>query len=133
MQSPDRSRFIELLGQLGAEDDATVLAAARELHRTVQDAGLDWDRLLQADGAPDAELEDEPEAAPVAEPKVSPEAIARADKSDDMKIVDRLLARKGLSDELRNDLAEFKRNIREGTLDKMDADYIRALAKRLGA
>ena len=38
MQSPDRSRFIELLGQLGAEDDATVLAAARELHRTVQDA-----------------------------------------------------------------------------------------------
>jgi hypothetical protein len=61
MQSPDRSRFIELLGQLGAEDDATVLAAARELHRTVQDAGLDWDRLLQADGAPDAELEDEPD------------------------------------------------------------------------
>jgi hypothetical protein len=133
MQSPDRSRFIELLGQLGAEDDATVLAAARELHRTVEDAGLNWDRLLQADGAPDAEPEDEPDAAPVAEPEVSPGAIARADKSDDMKIVDRLLLRKDLSGELRNDLAEFKRNIREGTLDKMDADYIRALAKRLGA
>lgn len=133
MQSPDRSRFIELLGQLGAEDDATVLAAARELHRTVQDAGLDWDRLLQADDAPVAELEDEPDAAPIAEPELPPETITRADKSDDMKIVDRLLARKGLSDELRNDLAEFKRNIREGTLDKMDGDYIRALAKRLGA
>lgn len=133
MQSPDRSRFIELLGQLGAEDDATVLAAARELHRTVQDSGLDWDRLLQADGDSIAELEDEPDVSSVAEPEVSPGAIARGDKSDDMKIVDRLLARKGLSDELRNDLSEFKRNIREGTLDKMDADYIRALAKRLGA
>lgn len=133
MQSPDRSRFIELLGQLGAEDDATVLAAARELHRTVEDAGLDWDRLLQADGTPDAELEDEPDAARVAEPATPTEATTRGDKSDDMKIVDRLLARKGLSDELRNDLSEFKRSIREGTLDKMDADYIRALAKRLGA
>lgn len=133
MQSPDRSRFIELLGQLGAEDDATVLAAARELHRTVQDSGLDWDRLLQADGAAVAEPEDEPDAAPVAEPAAPTEATPRTDKSDDMKIVDRLLARKDLSDELRNDLAEFKRNIREGTLDKMDADYIRALAKRLSA
>lgn len=129
MQSPDRSRFVELLGQLGAEDDATVLAAARELHRTVQDSGLDWDRLLQADGAPDEEPDDDP----VAKPKASPEVTSRADKSDDMKIVDRLLARKGLSDELRSDLADFKRNIREGTLDKMDSDYIRALAKRLGA
>jgi hypothetical protein len=44
-----------------------------------------------------------------------------------------LLARKDISDTMRSDLADFKRSIQEGKFDKMDADYLRALAKRLGA
>ena len=129
MQNPDRTRFIELLDQLGAESNETVLVAARELHRSVKESGLDWDRLLQADdsaaGAEDGRHAVTQEVVPAA-------SASPADKSDDMKIVDRLLARKDLSDTTRGDLAEFKRNIREGTFDRMDADYIRALAKRLG-
>jgi hypothetical protein len=130
MQGPDRTRFIELLGQLGAENDETVLKAARELHRSVKESGLDWNRLLQADDAV-AEPEDAYETA--ADRKMPTGASSLADKSDDMKIVDRLLARKDLSETTRGDLTEFKRNIREGTLDRLDGDYIRALAKRLGA
>lgn len=129
MQNPDRTRFIELLGRLGAESNETVLTAARELHRSVKESGLDWDRLLRADD-PVAGPEDGRHARSESE---APAGLAApADKSDDMKIVDRLLARKDLSDTTRSDLAEFKRSIRAGTLDRMDADYIRALAKRLG-
>jgi hypothetical protein len=131
MQKPDRTRFIELLGRLGAENDETALAAARELDRTVKEAGLDWDRLLRPDDVAEAALEDD---APTSVEAEAPAAAAvPADRSEDMKIVERLLARKSLSDTLRSDLEEFKRNIREGTFDKMDADYVRALAKRLGA
>lgn len=129
MQGPDRTRFIELLGQLGAENDETVLKAARELHRSVKESGLDWNRLLQADDAT-AEPEDAHEA--TADRKTLTGASSPADKSDDMKVVDRLLARKDLSETTRGDLTEFKRNIREGTFDRMDSDYLSALAKRLG-
>jgi hypothetical protein len=121
MQGPDRTRFIELLDRLGAEEDAAVLAAARELHRSVKDVGLNWDRLLRTDDG---------SAAPEAE---TTSKVASPDHADEMKIVDRLLARKDISDTMRSDLADFKRSIQEGKFDKMDADYLRALAKRLGA
>jgi hypothetical protein len=121
LQQPDRTRFIELLERLGADSDETVLAAARELHRTVSETGLDWDRLLRDDSSTPAETE-----APA-------ESSGAADRSGDMKIVDRLLARKDISDTMRSDLTDFQRSIREGNFDRMDADYLRALAKRLGA
>jgi hypothetical protein len=131
MRKPDRTRFIELLGQLGAENDETVLNAARELHRGVREAELDWNDLLRADEA--VEENKEYDHLPLADAAAQAGPAAPADKSEDMKIVDRLLARKDLSESTRGDLTEFKRSIREGTLDRMDADYIRALAKRLGA
>jgi hypothetical protein len=121
LQQPDRTRFIELLERLGADSDETVLVAARELHRTVSETGLDWDRLLRDDdSSTPAEIETTVES-------------GAADRSGDMKIVDRLLARKDISDTMRSDLTDFQRSIREGSFDRMDADYLRALAKRLGA
>jgi hypothetical protein len=131
MRKPDRTRFIELLGQLGAENDETVLNAARELHRGVREAELDWNDLLRADEA--VEENKEYDHRPLADAAAQAGPAAPADMSEDMKIVVRLLARKDLSESTRGDLTEFKRSIREGTLDRMDADYIRALAKRLGA
>jgi hypothetical protein len=122
VQQPDRSRLVELLGQLGAESDEAVLAAARELHSSVKEAGVDWETLLRADVASIADETDMPANAAVA-----------VDRSDDMKIVERLLGHKDVSDTMRSDLNDFKRSIQEGKFDKMYADYLRALAKRLGA
>jgi hypothetical protein len=51
---PDRERLIELLKKLGGEDDADVLAAARDVHAQIADTGADWDELLVAAGGPDA-------------------------------------------------------------------------------
>lgn len=49
MAGLDRSAFIALLNRLGADSDEDVLAAARELHRGIAEAGVTWDDLLIPD------------------------------------------------------------------------------------
>ncbi len=122
MSDLDRSRLAGILKQLGDEKDESVLAAAREASRMVAEAGLSWDALLDIRPTEAAE-----EADPVAEAAPSP----AGEQSSESRIIERLLSRKDISDTLRGDLMDFKKQIAEGTLDKMDADYIRALAKRL--
>lgn len=122
MSSLDRTRLIELLEQLGNEKDETALAAAREASRLVQASGYGWDELLAPEDAAEAEAEEIREVPPA----------ASGDQSDVSRIVERLLARKDISDTLRADLGDFKQAIAAGKLDKMDADYLRSLAKRLG-
>jgi hypothetical protein len=116
----DRAALIGHLQLLGAENEETALNAAREAAAMVREAGTSWDELLGA----------------VATPVVSAASrltAGRAAMGEDARIVDRLLARKDISDTLRADLNDFRQQIAAGTLDKMDADYLRALAKRLNA
>jgi hypothetical protein len=136
MTDLDRELIVELLGRLGAADDASVLQAARELHGKVSQSGLTWDDIvrlhLDAAGA-DAETEhSDASAADDVQPD-DEAAPSPADKGEVARLIDRLLARKNLSDTMREDLAEMKRALGEGDLDEMDRRYLRALAKRLGA
>lgn len=124
MSDLDRGRIVGLLNQLGDENNETALAAAREASRLVREAGADWSDLLVPQYESAATEVDVERAAP---------AAASGDRSDVSRIVERLLVRKDTSNTLRGDLEEFRRQIAAGTLDRMDADYIRALAKRLGA
>jgi len=118
MTNEDRAALIELLDRLGSSDDATVLEAARSLNRKVTEAGLSWDDLIALDDAAPAD-EAEEMTAP------SP------DSDETSRLIDRLL-RKGVSENLREDLAEMKRQLAEGELGQEDRRYVRALAKRLG-
>ena len=122
MTDLDRAGLIELLDRLGGENDAAVLDAARALHRKAAESGLTWDDIIR----PDPDLEDEPvdDEAPVP-------VEADPDTADVARLIDRIV-RKGVSDTLREDLTEMKRQIAGGTLDKDDARYVRALARRLG-
>jgi hypothetical protein len=121
MANPDRAILVELLNRLGSTDDATVLTAARELHQKAAESGMSWDELLRLDQADDP-LDD----------GHSPEASAPTPGSDETaRLIDRLL-RKGVSDTLRDDLTEMKRQLAEGELEQEDRRYVNALAKRLG-
>jgi len=140
MAHVDRPGLIELLGRLGAESDETVLAAGRDLHRTVAESGSTWDELLRADfdaagAGADAERDDEPlDEAAADETAAEPDGeLSAADKAEAARLIDRLLARKNLSSTLRDDLTELKHSLAEGGFDAMDSRYVRALAKRLGA
>lgn len=129
MPNLDRAGMVELLGRLGAENDATVLAAARELHRKVGESGLTWDDLLRASteaasaASSTAHGDDPPGDRP---------ADVSDGKADAARLIERLLARQTVSDTLREDLTDLKRAIARGTFDDTDARYVRALAKRLG-
>lgn len=124
MADLDRGEIVALLEQLGAEDDQVALLAARGLSARIAEAGTSWDELLRANLSQSAEQE-----TPL---RTSRETLAVLDRTDDAKIVDQLLARKGLSRELRDSLSELRLGISDGTADAADRRYVRALAKRLG-
>ena len=135
MANLDRIEVIDLLGRLGAENDETVLQAARELNRKIGESGMTWDSLLRLDHENDSAASDADHES-IEEPREpAPETdgeLSAADKADAARLIDRLITHKSVSDSLRQDLAEIKRTIADGTFDAMDARYIRALAKRLG-
>jgi hypothetical protein len=124
MPNLDRAELLDLLGRLGAEDDATVLAAARELHGKVRESGLTWDELLRLDADTSTTAASQPAVDALVERSGGKDEVAR--------LIDRLLARPSISDALREELVDFKRAIADGTFEEMDAQYVRALAKRLG-
>ena len=119
MTNVDRAALIDLLDRLGSDDDATVLEAARALHRKAAESGLSWDDLIRLDAADDEPTVDD---VPVASPP---------DADETTRLIERLL-RKGVSDDLREDLTEMKRQLADGSLEQEDRRYVRALAKRLG-
>jgi hypothetical protein len=138
MANLDRSRVIELLGQLGATDDQTVLEAARAANRAVTEAGLTWDDVVRAEpasGSVDIDGDAQPAVEAVIDgtPTEAGGSVSEADKAESMRLIGRLLAGKAISDNLREDLTDMKRAIAEGEFDAMDARYVRALARRLGA
>jgi hypothetical protein len=123
----DRAELLDLLGRLGAEDDATVLAAARALHGKLRESGLTWGELLQLDAdASDAVTGPDDDTA------TADGALSTGGKDEVTRLIERLLARSSISDTLREELVDFKHAIAEGTFEEMDAQYVRALAKRLG-
>jgi hypothetical protein len=129
MPDLDRAELLELLGRLGAPDDASVLAAARALHGKISESGLTWDTLLQLDADATDRGQDE---SPPEETSASSERPSGG-KAEVALLIERLLARTTISDALREELVDFKRAIADGSFDEMDAQYVRALAKRLRA
>lgn len=117
----DRATFIELLEKLRQDDDAEVLAAAREITKRMDEGGVAWDQILvdpdaeDADDDFDEDLDDEP----------------LGEAADDSALIESLLAREDLSDEMREELEGYKDDIAEGEFTASDSRYLNALAKRL--
>jgi hypothetical protein len=131
MPDLDRAELLELLGRLGAPDDASVLAAARALHGKISESGLTWDTLLQLDA--DASSREQDESPPEESSSDAPGERPSGGKAEVASMIERLLARTTISDTLREELVDFKHAIADGSFDEMDAQYVRALAKRLRA
>jgi hypothetical protein len=129
MPDLDRAELLELLGRLGASDDASVLVAARDLHGKISASGVTWDTLLRLDA--DATGHEQDDRAP--EETSAPGERPSGGKAEVALLIERLLARAAISDTLREELVDFKRAIADGSFDEMDAQYVRALAKRLRA
>ncbi|MDA0652450.1 MAG: hypothetical protein O3C49_04125 [Proteobacteria bacterium] len=129
-----RDTVIDLLNKLGSEQDDDVLAAARDLHAQITNAGLNWQDLLVGDET----------AAPIEPAKVesiddtedeedTPEPATRftGDESETPVLIDKLLAREGNSAEFRAELEEYKTDLAKGNFEPSDHRYIQALSARL--
>jgi len=143
----DRAGFIELLERLGGESDAEVLAAARELHRRIKAAELEWnDVVVRAPGAaaidrfedyddPDVdvrefEIRDVRGDHSFEEQDPVPPRLA-AIYAEELHMIDSLLARANLSPETRRELLDLRADIAASEFQEMDRTYLRDLAARL--
>lgn len=130
----DRDEVIRLLDQLGDDQDAEVLQAARDLHAQITAAGMDWDELLVADtpaetaNGDDTEVRDDTDAANTA---AAASAGKQGKNADTVTLIDELLAMPGRSEALREELEEYKADIANGEFEARDHKYVRALYDRL--
>ena len=127
----ERDKVIDLLDRLGSEQDEDALAAARALHSQITRAGMGWQDLLVGDegaaqSAPDVydDTDDEDDAP-------QPAVNFSYDESKTTALIDKLLARAGNSEMLREELAEYKSDLANGDLEPSDHRYIQALYARL--
>lgn len=135
-ETPDRENVIALLEKLGDPDDGEALSAARQLHGLISETGLTWDDLLVPDGdtaaAAPVELDDESDDDDSDEPAAWDDAVVPSgEAADDVRQIERLLDRKDISADLREELEGYKEDIREGEFTAADRKYLAALGKRL--
>ena len=134
----ERNQVIELLDKLGSEQDEDVLAAARMLHSQIVDSGMGWEDLLVGD-EPDVEEEAKIGSLPnegdendgIAEDTVELDTSFTGDESQTLSLIEKLLARDGISSEFREELEEYKTDISDGIFESSDHRYIHAVYARL--
>ena len=138
----ERDKVIDLLDRLGSEQDEEVLAAARALHSQITGAGMGWHDLLVRDEGPAQSAQEIDDDTDEEEEFVSGDTEDEADTSepavnfsyDESKtsaLIDKLLAREGSSEMLREELEEYKSELANGVLESSDHRYIQALYARL--
>ena len=113
----ERQKFIDLLNKLGDPNDDEVIAAARDLHAQVVVSGLTWDDLLFPDEDEDEEEEEEP-------------PLSEEEEKEALSLINQI-SELGVSAETKEELEEYKIDIKEGEFEKMDLKYLQALHKRL--
>ncbi len=125
----ERAKFIEVLKRLGSDQDEAVLEAARQVHAQITVAGMTWEDLLvpdvAADDGDDVEYQNTEDETP--EP---PAETAKKD-ADSLVLIDELRAKTDISEDLREELENYKTDIAEGEFEEADRRYVRALHERL--
>ncbi len=135
-----REDVIELLNRLGSDRDEDVLEAAREVHARIAAANMTWDQLLVTDQADDDDESDDYESEdsdaieapdPNDEEATEPAGAPDAKNAESLALIDKLLAMRGISTDLREELKGYKTDIAEGEFEARDHRYLRAVHARL--
>ena len=134
----DRDEFLRLCERLGSSADTEIAAAGRALTAILAAAGRSWDEIVdlsESDSEAADETVDEPEEAAEDEAVLNEEEEAESEPapsdSQTLATIDKLLARRDLSSDLRAEIELYKSDIAAGTFDTADARYLKALARRL--
>lgn len=128
----DRENIIRLLNQLGSKSDEEILTSARALQEQIKGAGADWNDLLVGQDTPEAEIEAEPEN--IDQKKDTTEDsknITELSDAEASKIIDKLLSKEDITEYLKEELEDYKEDIKEGEFEASDRSYLISLNKRL--
>jgi len=123
-ESLKREEIVALLSRLGGDDDADVLEAARALHAAVTHGSVGWDKLLTSASAGDPAEAEAASGRPEGD-----EVPGGADGA--LALIEKLLARPGLTDDFRHEMEGYKSDIAAGEFADDDHRYLIALDKRL--
>ena len=134
----ERNQVIELLDKLGSEQDEEVLAAARMLHSQIIESGMGWEHLLVGD-EPEGKEKTQDDSLPdeddqhddITEDTVEPDTRFAGDETQTLSLIEKLLARDGISSEFRGELEEYKTDISSGEFRSSDHRYVHSLYARL--
>ncbi|MFQ5974245.1 MAG: hypothetical protein ACE5Q3_18115 [Alphaproteobacteria bacterium] len=134
----ERDEIIGLLKRLGSDRDEEVLEAAREAHARITAADMTWeDLLLPTEAAGDTDDAGDPDDAgdtgyqDLEDEHAEPPPEKAEKNAESLALIDKLLARSGTSENLREELENYKADIAEGEFEERDRRYIRALHQRL--
>ena len=153
-----RDEIVGLLKRLGSEPDEDVLEAARQVHARITAAGMTWDDLLVPDQAADDTDDTDDDADDTDDTDDDADDADDADDTDDiddtgyedledesaeptaetagknaasLTLIGKLLAKSGISQDLREELEGYKADIAEGDFGEADRRYLRAISERL--
>ena len=156
-----RDEIVGLLKRLGSEPDEDVLEAARQVHARITAAGMTWDDLLVPDeGAEDTDDADDSDDADdtddtddddaddaddandtddiddtgyedLEDESAEPTAETAGKNAASLTLIGKLLAKSGISQDLREELEGYKADIAEGDFGEADRRYLQAISARL--
>ena len=89
------------------------------------------DETAEDETAEDETAEDETAEDETAEDETAEAGVASAKHADSMALIDKLLAKSGISADMREELKGYKTDIAEGDFAARDRRYISAIYKRL--
>ncbi len=136
----ERDDFLALLERLNSEEEADILSAVRDINAKMTVAGVTWDDLLASqeaaaddydDDLPDDE-DDEADEADGAEDDEDVVPLSDAEKQEAESLIVSIGGME-ISEATKQELEEYKTDLKEGEFELMDLRYLRALKARLSA
>jgi hypothetical protein len=132
----ERGDFLTLLEKLKSEEDDEVLGVVRDINAKMTVAGVSWDDLLisqdetQEDSADDDKDEDGQESG---RENVSDDNFEPLNDEERQEAENLINAIKGMkvSKATKQEIDEYRDDLREGEFEQMDLRYLRALKARL--
>ncbi len=152
-ESLERAEVVGLLTKLGSERDEEVLEAARQVHARLTAAGMTWDDLLvpdqaaddtddtddaddaddthDTDDADDSDDTDDTGYEDLEDESAEPAAETAGKNAASLTLIGKLLAKSGISQDLREELEGYKTDIAGGDFREADRRYLQAISARL--
>ena len=132
----ERGDFLTLLEKLKSEEDDEVLGVVRDINAKMTVAGVSWDDLLisqdetQEDNADDDKDKDGQESG---RENVSDDNFEPLNDEERQEAENLINAIKGMkvSEATKQEIDEYRDDLREGEFEQMDLRYLRALKARL--